>query len=364
MTVVSIHPKGTNFARVALALARAKGDLPTAHAVAEGQWGPASVPAMVLRAAVAAGSINDPVWASTIAEYRIAVAEFIEALRPNTILGKISGYRRVPLHTKVQRVTAGSNVSWVGAGAPLPVSSLATDLVTMDSFTMATIIVITNELAKLSTPSAEGVVRTDLLAAVAYNQDRSFINPGFAGAAGVSPASVTYGATAIAATGTTEAALRADLRTLVRTLTDAGVNLDAPYLITDRKTAIGLSLLDSTLTRDITVNGGMLAGIPLITSAAMPAFSTNDSPAVYTGYIALIDAAQLLIGDEGEAAIDASGTAMLQMETSPDSPATAATTMLNLYQNNLRAWRVLRSINWRMGPTGASAYITGAAYQE
>lgn len=361
---VSIFPKGTNFARIAIAIARAKGDPVQARLLAELAWGVTSPAATILRAAAAAGSLSDPTFAGNLADYRVAAADFLDALRPMTILGKISGYRRIPDHTKVQRLTAGSTAGWVGSGSPVRVSALAGDLVTLETFKMGTIVVLTDELAKLSKPSAEGVVRTDLLGAVAQNSDRSFIDPAAAGEAGVTPASVTYGATAIPASGTTAAALRADLRALFRTVTDAGVNLVAPYLITDRKTAIGLALLDSELTRDVNVNGGMLAGVPLITSASMPQYSNNDSPAVNTGYIALIDAAELLLCDENEATIDMSSQSTLQMDSAPDSPATAGTVMLSLYQNNLKAWRVLRSINWKMGRTGATAYISNAAYAE
>ena len=96
---VSSLPPGTHFARMALAIARAKGDRMGAVEIASSAWGAASLPALILRAAVTAGEF-DPAWAGSIAEHHIAASEFVEALRPLTLLGRMSGFRRAPTNVR------------------------------------------------------------------------------------------------------------------------------------------------------------------------------------------------------------------------------------------------------------------------
>jgi hypothetical protein len=163
---------------------------------------------------------------------------------------------------------------------------------------------------------------------------------------------------------TAPAALRADLRALFKLLTDQGINLTAPALITDRVMAASLALMATPLTEQVTVNGGLLAGIPLVTSNASPKGGVQDTPAAVTSTITLVDAAEILIGDDDLASIDYSSQTSLQMDSAPDSPVTASTTFLSLYQQDLAAWRVVRSINWKLRRTGAAAYISGASYAE
>lgn len=361
MAGVSTLLPGMQFTRYAIALARGGESIGDARAYAEQTWGSTSIPAMILRSAVDPGSMLNPTWAGSLSEYRVAAQEFIAALRPMTILGKLTNYRRVPLNVKVPRATAGSSVGWVGQSSPMIASSLAFDTVTLDTLKLAGMIVVTAELLKFATPAAEGLVRADLLAACAYLADRSLVDPTFAGEDNVSPASIASDAPSMSASGTTAAALRADLRNLFLLIAD-DVNLQAPALITDRKTAIALALMDTELTRDVTVNGGMLAGVPLITSASMPAFSTGDSPAANTGNIVLVDAAELLIADENTITIDLARHATVQMSDTPDSPQTANTVLVNLWQRNLVAWRVVRPINWQLRRPNAVAVLTNANY--
>ena len=176
---------------------------------------------------------------------RVAAAEFITALRPLTILGRMSGYRRVPMQTKVQRMTAGATVGWVGEVKPTPVTSVTLDTIELDNFKIAGIVCATDDLIKLSSPAADGLVRADLLAAVAEMQDRALLDPAAAAVAGVSPASITNGALQIAATGTALSNLTADLAALFAELTSNGIPLTAPYLLMAPQTAVRLSLMNT-----------------------------------------------------------------------------------------------------------------------
>jgi HK97 family phage major capsid protein len=93
---------------------------------------------------------------------------------------------------KVPRQTGGASVNWVGQGKVKPLTSLAFDSLTLDPAKIAGIIPMTEELVRLSSPSAELLVRDDLAAAITQFMDSEFIDPTNA-STDVSPASITYG---------------------------------------------------------------------------------------------------------------------------------------------------------------------------
>ena len=87
-------------------------------------------------------------------------SEFIELLRPAQILSRfgtngIPSLRRVPMNVRMATQTAGGTYQWVGEGAAKPVGELAFGEFTMRFAKAAGIIVITEELARTSSPAAE-----------------------------------------------------------------------------------------------------------------------------------------------------------------------------------------------------------------
>ena len=170
-------PKGTGFARYAMALPRSKGNLMQAAEIAKGWHDSTPEVETVLRAAVAAGTTTDTAWAKPLVEYQNLTGEFIELLRPETIIGKIQGLRRVPFNIKMPSQTAGASVGWVGEGAPKPVSKLGFGTTTLGFAKVAGIVVMTDELVRFSNPSAEAIVRSDLIATVAQFLDHDFVDP-------------------------------------------------------------------------------------------------------------------------------------------------------------------------------------------
>ena len=346
---VSLLAPGTNFARVAKALALTH-NRSDAVAYAEQQWGDRG-PAAILKAAVDAGSIGNT---GALAEHRAASSEFITALRPMTILGRMSGYRSIPPMTKVPQQTAGSAAYWVGEGKPIPVSSITVDMIELDVFKLASLIVTSRELATLSSPSADALIRSDLLGAVAAMQDRALVDPAAAGVAGVSPPSITNGATSIASTGSALSNVAADFGLLFDELTSNGIPLAAPYFLMAPETAISLSLMNTTGTGFLSLGtrgSATIAGVPVLASASVP-----------SDIVVLLDAAELIVCDTEEIAIDLGQHASVQLNSTPDNPATAATVLTSSWQHNLVCWRVTRLINWTMRREGAVAVLTGVNY--
>jgi HK97 family phage major capsid protein/HK97 family phage prohead protease len=375
-----IVPKGTAFTRYAMALMVAKGDLgraahlaknetswnsttPEVAQVLEAQYGGADLE-RIMRAAVAAGTAVDPVWAGPLVQYTIMASEFVDLLRPATIIGRIPGLRRVPFNVKIPRQTAGSSVGWVGEGKPKPVSSLAFDTITLRWAKAAGIVVLTDELVRFSNPSAEALVQNDLIQTIAMFLDQQFTDPAIAAIVDVSPASITNGVPPVVASGTDDAAFRADLQKLIATFTNQNLSTaGAVLLMTETQAAaIGMMLspLGTYLYPDITATGGSILGMPVITSQNAGLIDSVDTPVA--GRIIMAKANEILLADDGQVLLDASREASVQMDSAPDSPPTATTVTMSFWQNNMVGLRAERWINWEKRRAGAVQWINDAAY--
>lgn len=337
-------PKGTSFTRYAIALCRAKGNLMQAAEIAKGWKDQTPEVETVLRSAVAAGTTTDSAWAAPLVQYQVMANEFIELLRPETIIGKINGLRRVPFNVKMPSQTSGSTVGWVGEGKPKPVSKLAFDTTTLGFAKAAGIVVLTDELVRFSNPSAEAIVRQDLVAQMAQFLDHDFVDPAKAASANVSPASITNGLTAVTASGTTADHVRADVQTVFKKFLAANLSPAGSYWIMRPTTALTIGLMQNSLGQPefpgIGMNGGTFFGLPVIVSENIPANPGSGSPPTGTGdRIILAKASEILLADDGGVTLDVSREASLQMDSAPSD---GAQELVSLWQNNLIALRAER----------------------
>lgn len=368
---VQVLPKkveqGIGFTRMVMAIARAQGNLMQAHEIAKAneQWR-AETPDVeaVLKTAVSAGTVADSTWAAPLVQYQNLANEFIEYTRPLTIIGRIPGLRRVPFKVKIPRQTGASSVGWVGEAKVRKVSALAFDSVTLDFANIAGIVVISKELLRHGQPSSEMLVRDDLAKGIVQFMDGQFVDPTKA-SDDVSPASITYGVTPVTATGTTAAALRADIKSLVQSFLDADLTPADGVWIMSQGTALAISLMMNDLGNadfpGISMNGGTLQGLPVVTSESVPA--TGGSP-TDGGLIILAKAGDILLADEGGITVDASREASLQMDDAPDSPATASTNMISLFQHGMIGIRAEREINWKKRRSTSVQFIQSAKYAD
>lgn len=365
---------GIGFTRYVKAMAMARGDVSMAFEIAKSneRWA-RETPDVIdvlqpaahfaIKTAVSAGNTTDSTNASPLVQYTNLASEFVQYLRPLTIVGRMN-LRRVPFKVKIPRQTGAATVNWVGEGKVKPVSSLAFDSITLDHNKIAGIVVLTDELVRLSDPSAELLVRNDLAEAIVQFQDSQFVDPTKA-ADDVSPASITNGVTPVTATGITAAALRADIGSLFSDLLEDNLSLADAVLIMTQRQAMRISLMQTSLGTPefpgLGISGGTLMGVPVITSENLPA--TGGSPT--DGYpIILAKQQDILIADDGQVAIDASREASIQMETTPDSPATASTVLTSLWQHNMVGIRAERMLTWKKRRSTAVGFIQNAKYAE
>lgn len=345
-------PKGTRFTRLAMALAAGRGSIGDAIRHAKSHWDSSTPDVAQFIERAAAGTTTHSSWASPLVDETNLVGEFIELLRPETLLGKLSGFRTVPFNVAIPSQTGGSTVGWVGEGAVKQVSELAFDTVTLGHNKVAGIVVITEELARFSSPDAEATVRRDLIEQTAQFLDDSFINPAHAASPGVRPASVTNAVTPVPASGTDGEAFLCDLAALQEEFLNANLSVGGTYLIMSSVQAARLALFRNALGQyefpNITASGGTIAGIPVVTSENVP---TDSSGSI----IALVKPSEILLADDGSVTLDASREATLDM-MGGGSP------NFSLWQRNCVGIRAERYITWKPRRAAAVAYISGAAY--
>ena len=340
---------GTAFVRAACAILVCNGNRREAAEYAK-RWDDSTPEVgLYLKAAVAPGTTTDATWAAPLVNQGIS-NDFIELLRPATILGKIPNLRQVPFNTKVPMQTAGGTYGWVGESKPKPVTKLAFSSDSLGIAKAAGIIVLTEELVRLSNPSAEALCRRDMIAGIAQFLDSQFIDPAVAAVAGVNPASITNGAPTAAATTNP----LADILGLINHFVTNNIPVDGVAFIMSAANALGLSFrtnLDgSPQFPGVGISGGSYKGLTFITSQAAGANVIALQPDL------------ILYADDGGVSIDASREASLQMDSAPASPADATTVFVSLWQTNNVGLRAERFVNWKRVNVNAVKYLTATAW--
>ena len=167
------------------------------------------------KAAISPGTTLDSTFASPLAPLRPLSDAFLALLRPQTLIGRIPGLRTVPFHVSVPAQTAGGTYGWIGEGAPTPGTKCDFSTVTLGRAKAGGIVVVTEELAELSSPAAVPVMQREMIDGCRQFLDAQFVDPTVAAVANVSPASITNGAGTTASAGTSQANASTDFQALV-----------------------------------------------------------------------------------------------------------------------------------------------------
>jgi len=351
-------PPGIGFARYAIAGIMARKTGTTIEQFAKSRWpSHTSLHRFVEKATIPAGLTTDTTWAGNLVDQTNLAGEFLEYLRPQTIIGRIPGLRRVPFNVRIVGQTTGAVANWVGQGKPKPVTSFGTSATTLLFTKIAAIAVITEELARFSSPSAETLVRDELARAVIERMDIDFIDPAQAAVANVSPASITNGVTPLTPSGTTEAAVRADIITLLAQFMENNVDVSGLVLVMPPTVAMATSLMVNSLGQPsfpgMGMSGGNLLGIPVVTSN----YAANQSGS--GNLVIALNARDIALADDGQVTLDSSREASIEMSDAPTN--TSATgvgaSLVSMYQTNSVAIRAERYINWAKLRTTAVSFI-------
>jgi HK97 family phage major capsid protein len=277
-------------------------------------------------------------------------ADFMAGVSTRTIAGRVlDRVRRLPVNTPVIRQTVRHTADWVAEGNNVPVSR---GVYVLDGalplLKVAGMSAITKRLVE--DYASDLLVTRDLQQVCAEALDLAFANPANAGTADEKPASVFYGTTAIASSGSTAAAFRADFLALVAAFDG---NLDTAAIVTDTTTALQIGLMTATMGASVIAVGGdsRLVGLPAFFSDAVPRDGSG-------GMLGLIDLDRIdVVGmEQAELAIGRDATLMMSTDPETDAPRP-----VSMWQTNTVALMALAYANWRAAP-GAACYISGTDY--
>jgi len=349
---------GLAVAQVAKFIARAQGNYAGALEIAKSAEGSIDRRVVgVLKAAVAAGSTASGNWAANLVGDETSVyADFIEYLRPRTLIGNIPGLRTVPFRVPLVGQTGGGSGYWVGEGQAKPLTAFDFSRTTLEPLKVANIAVLTEEVIRDSSPAADTIIRDQLVAALRERLDIDFIDPAKSAVPGVSPASILNGVSPVSGSGGSDAdAVRCDIQALFASFIAANNAPTAGVFIMNSTVALALSLMTNPLGQPefpgVTMTGGNFFGLPVVVSDYVPA-----------GVVALVNASDIYIADDGGFAVDLSREASVQMDTAPDNPTTGSTVLVSLWQRNLVGFRAERTINWARRRDSAVAYLTDVTW--
>jgi hypothetical protein len=333
-------------------------NMTTPDAVALARWGKSN-PQLVqwIKADVAGGGSGSGEWGAELvqADARFT-GDFITYLYGQTVFDRLP-LRSVPANVTIKGQDGAATGYFVGESKAINVSKADFSTVSLTPLKVAALAVVSNELLRDSSPSAEMLVRDALVEASTQKVDTTFLSTS-AASSGVSPAGILNGLTANTSEGTTAADLRDDLAGLVGYFATQK-NLGGLAIVTTPAIAIQMMLLRNALGQrefpGMTMNGGELEGFPVY---------VGDN--VGTGDLIMMKPSDIWkIGDSG-VQVSISREATIEMNDSPsgasDTPVDMSAKRVSMFQTESTAIKVVRSINWQKRRSTAVAYIGNATY--
>jgi HK97 family phage major capsid protein len=372
-TVEKLDP-GIAFARYAMCLVKAKGNHDIAFHLAQRHYphtesivktlkaqaeGLDIAEALRIKATVAAGTTTDATWASPLVYAQTFGGDFINYLRPRTLIGQ-ANFRPVPFNVRIGGQTSGGTANWAGQGKAKPVTKFDYNATTVPFTKIAAIAVITQELARFGDPSAEALVRESLADCVIAKVDNDLFDPDAAAVANVSPAGLLNGIAPVAPpTAATGVAIEAAINRLWAAWDTLYIGARPAYFTTPGVARFLSSLRDANGNKyfpDVTQTGGNINGVPVRTSQ----YLANNGGSGGAPFI-LVDEAEVYLADDGSVTLDASREASIEMSDAPtgSSAAPTAVQVVSMFQTNSIALLAERFIWWGPRRSGAVQWIDG-----
>lgn len=352
--------QGQNYTRRCIAKAMASlsdGELSPGQ-VAEQRWGK-SHPKLVevIKSGVAGGGSAATDWGEELVQLDGRYAgDFIEYLKSKTVYDQLP-LREVPHNVVISGQDGIGTGYWVGEAKAIPASAQDFSEVSLTPLKVAAISVISNELIRDSSPSAEMLVRDGLVEAAAQRIDQTFLSAAAASAA-VSPAGLLNGLTSLGSNGITADALRQDVKELYAPFLAASNAMGLQFVMTPTL-AKAIQLLYNALGQpefnNIGTMGGTLLGDPVVTGDNVGA----------TTLILLKPSDIWKIGDLG-IQVSLSREATIEQDDAPqgdsEAPTAASATLMSMFQTESTAFKIVRPMNFQKRRSHAVQFIGDAQY--
>lgn len=352
--------KGIRFARYAKCLALSTKTHQPIVGIAESLYGKADPDLVdIVKAAVSAMTTSNT---DALVGNEGGFADFVEFLRPQTVLGRfgagnVPSLTRIPFRVPLISETSEADAQWVGEGKAKPLTRMGAGRTELTPLKIATIAVQTMELIRDSSPSSDILIRNSLAKAIAKRSDLSFIDPTNAPSAGVRPGSILNGVTPIAnSTATGADGVREDVQALIGAFVAANNPLQSGVWVMSATYALRLMMMLNPLGQrefpGITMQGGTFFELPVVVSNYL------------TDYVALVNAEDIWVADEGGVDIAMSTEASLEMDSAPthDSDTPTPAELVSMFQTNSVAFRAERTINWARRRASAVAWMDNVTW--
>jgi HK97 family phage prohead protease len=348
---------GQSYTRRVIAKALAAMNYGSAVEVASQRYKSNPLLVEVIKADVAGGGAGSGEWGAELvsADNRFN-GDFIKFLHSKTVFDSLP-LRSVPANVTIKGQDGAATANWVGESKAIPATAADFSTVSLTPQKVAAIAVVSNELLRDSSPSAEMLVRDALVEASAQKVDTHFFST-TAASSGVYPAGILNGVVVGTTGGATEAELIGDIAGLMRNFITAKYDINGLVWCMSPLLALQISLMRNALGQNA------FATMPN-TLEGRPVYSGHN---VGTGDLILMSAGDIWkIGDSG-VQVSISREATIEQDDAPqgatDTPVTMSTKFTNMFQAESTAIKVVRSINWAKRRTGAVHYIGNATYGE
>lgn len=323
-----------DFCHVAKCLMLGKGSVFAAIEVAKERRALPRIIETLEKAAVVPGATQSGSWGSPLAPYTQLADAFLASLRNVGVFdAALPSMKQYPMKTQISVTTLGATAASIGEGSAKTISKVELANSQLDPIKAVGIIIVSDELLKEAGLLASNVFAAELSGAVAAETDARFL------------AEITSGISSITSAGNTAAAILTDIGNAWGSLK---INTQSRVFIAADPNTVKLWALVLNATGNfggLGINGGTLMGCTVIPTDAL------------TNQLVCFDAAQLA-ANGGTTELDASNQAAIQMDSAPDSPPSASTTITPFWPNNVTG---LRAVRWfgieRLGSAAVSKVI-------
>jgi HK97 family phage major capsid protein len=275
-------------------------------------------------------------------------ADVIELLRPASIVRRLNpSVISVPSGTtRMPKLIVGATANYIGESVNIPVSQPQFGQVTLSFKKLAALVPISNDLIRYSNPSADSVLRDDLVRAMAQRENAAFLRD--TGTENT-PQGIRYhvaAANVLAMTGTDVLAdIATNLGRLVLALENANVPMLRPGWMFSPRVKYRLSTILNAVSSTYFFRGemmqGTLLGYPFASSTAVP-----DSEVYFVDFSeVLIGESQNLIVDSSQEASYWDGTTQ-QSAYSRDESVVRAILEEDLVMRHAESGAVLTGVTW------------------
>lgn len=351
--------EGQNFVRKAIARTIAKMDGESAGLIAEMRWGKSNPMLVeVIKAGVAGGGSGSGEWgAELVAADGRYMGDFITYLYAQTLYHQLP-LREVPANVTIKGQDGVATGYWVGESKGIPMSKPDFSTVNLAPLKVGALTTMSKELLRDSSPSAEMWVRDALVQAAAQRIDTTFVS-NTAATAGSTPAGILQNIPGTASAGTDITGLTNDIKELKARFINAN-NSGGLVWCMNPGLASAIGLIRNSLGikefTEINENGGMLEGNKVYVSENIT--STR---------LILLKPSEIFRIGNGPVEVSMSEHATVEQDSAPqgaqDTPVAASANMVNMFQTESVALKVVQSVNFaRRRTSGVVAWITDANY--